>query len=65
MLRSDLVLFKMNDISYASTTVFLKTCQNESNRIEESAPTIPLFFEEKLGSKYVASPTQSPGTSVV
>ncbi len=65
MIRSELVLLKMNDSTYASNTDFLKTCQNELNRIEESAPTIPSFIEEKLGSKYVASPTQSPGTSVV
>jgi hypothetical protein len=65
MIRSELVLLKMNDSSYASNTDFLKTCQNELNRIEESAPTIPSFIEEKLGSKFVASPTQSPGTSVV
>jgi hypothetical protein len=65
MIRSELVLLKMNDSSYASNTDFLKTCQNELNRIEESAPTIPSFIEKKLGSKYVASSTQSPGTSVV
>ena len=28
MIRSELVLLKMNDSSYASTTDFLKTCQN-------------------------------------
>ena len=65
MIRSELVIFKMNDSSYASTTDFLKTCQNELNRIEESSPSIPDIIEEKLGSKFVASPTQSPGTSVV
>jgi hypothetical protein len=65
MIRSELVLFKMNDSSYASTTNFLKTCQNELNRVEELAPSIPSFIEENLGSKCVASPTQSPGTSVV
>jgi hypothetical protein len=65
MIRSELVLLKMNDSSYASTTDFLKTCQNELNRIEELAPSIPLFIEEKLGSKCVASQTQSPGTMVV
>jgi hypothetical protein len=65
MIRSEFVLLKMNDSSFASSTDFLETCQNELNRIEELAPAIPLLIEEKLGSKYVASPTQSPGTSVV
>ena len=65
MIRSELVLLKMNVSSYASTTDFLKTCQNELNRIEESAPSILCFIEDKLGSKFIASPTQSPGTSVV
>ena len=65
MIRSELVLLKMNNSSYASNTDFLKTCQNELNRIEESVPLIPSVIEEKLGSKYVASPAQSPGTSVV
>ena len=59
MIRSELVLLKMNDSSYASNTDFSKTCQNESNRIEEYAPTIiHSFIEGKLvGSNYVASPT--------
>jgi hypothetical protein len=57
MIRSELVLLKMNDNSYASTPEFLKTCQNELNRIEESAPPAPSFIEEELGSKFVASPT--------
>ncbi len=48
MIRSELVLLKMNDSSYASTKDFFKTYQNEL----------------KLGSIFVASPTQSPGTSV-
>jgi hypothetical protein len=65
MIRLELVILKINDSSYASNTDFLKACQNEFNRIEESAPSIPLFIEEKLGSKYVASPTHSLGTSVV
>ena len=55
----------MNDSSYASNADFLKTCQNEMIRIDESAPSIPSFIEEKLGFKYVASPTQSLGTSIV
>ena len=33
MIRSELVLFEMNDSSYASTTFFF-TCQNGSNRIK-------------------------------
>ena len=65
MIRSELFLLNMNDSSYASNTDFLKTCQNELNRIEESAPTIPSFIEEKIGFKYVASPVQYLGTSVV
>ena len=65
MIRSELVLKEMNDSPYASTPDILKTCQNELNRIEESATSIPSFIEEKLGSKCVATPTQSPGTSVV
>ncbi len=47
MIRSELVLFKMNDSSYVSTPDFLKTCQNELNRIEESALR-PLFPRPNL-----------------
>jgi len=36
----------MYDSSYASTDVFLKTCQNELNIIEELAPTILSIIEE-------------------
>jgi hypothetical protein len=41
MIRSGMVLLRRNDSSYASVEDFLKQCQNELNRIEETAPAVP------------------------
>ena len=59
MIRSELVLLRRNDSSYASAEDFLKQCQHELNRIEESAPAVP----EHIGVKSICSPTQSPDAS--
>ena len=66
-IRSELVLIRMNDSSFASKTDFLKTIQHELDRIEENAPAIPSHIELKLGAKCVSpleSPIASPGTSI-
>jgi len=47
MIRSEIVLLRRINYSYASAEDFLKQCQNELNRIEESAPTVP----EHIGIK--------------
>jgi hypothetical protein len=59
MIRSELVLLRRNDSSYASAEDVLKQCQIELNRIEESAPAVP----EHIGIKCICSPTSSPGAS--
>ncbi len=64
-IRSELVLLRMNDSAFASNTDFMKAIQQEIDRIEESAPSIPSFIELKIGSKCNVTPTQLPGTSVV
>jgi hypothetical protein len=56
MIRSEMVLLRRNDSSYASAEDFLKSCQHELTRIEESAPCVP----HHIGVKCVCSPTQSP-----
>ena len=56
MIRSEMLLLRRNDSSYASAEDFLKRCQNELNRIEETAPAVP----EHVGIKCICSPTQSP-----
>ena len=56
MIRSELVLLRRNDSSYASAEDFLKQCQHELNRIEESAPAV----SEHIGVKSICSPTQPP-----
>jgi len=59
-IRAELVLFRMNDSSYASSTDFLKTCEAELNRIEESAPPIPEHISKRVGAKCTCSPAPSP-----
>ncbi len=58
-IRSELVLLRMNDSSFASSTNFLKSCAAELNRIEESAPVIPEHVQKKVGVKCNCSPAQS------
>ena len=41
MIRSELVLLRRDDCRYASAEDFLKQCQNELSKIEESAPAVP------------------------
>ena len=59
-IRSELVLLRMNDSSYASSTYFLKTCAAELNRIEESAPLVPDHVSKRVGAKCTYSPAPSP-----
>ncbi len=59
------MLLRMHDSAFARNTDFMKTIQHEIDRIEESALSIPGFIEVKLGPKCTASPSQSPGTSVI
>ena len=63
-IRAELVLLRMHDSAFASNTDFMKAIQHEIDRIEESAPSTA-FIEVKIGAKCTASPTPSPGTSVV
>ena len=60
LIRAELVLLRMNDSSYASSTDFLKTCAAELNRIEESAPSVPEQVSKRLGAKCTCSPAPSP-----
>ena len=60
LIRAELVLLRMNDSSYASSTDFLKTCAAELNRIEESAPNVPEHVSKRLGAKCTCSPAPSP-----
>ena len=46
-IRAELVLLRMNDSSFASSTDFLKQCAAELNRIEESAPAIPEHVQKR------------------
>ena len=59
-IRAELVLLRMNDNSFASSTDFAKTCVTELNRIEESAPDIPEHISKRVGAKCTCSPAQSP-----
>jgi hypothetical protein len=59
-IRAELVLLRMNDSSYASSTDFLKTCVAELNRIEESAPAVPEHVSKRLGAKCTCYPAPSP-----
>ena len=59
MIRSELILLRRDNSRYASAEDFLKHCQNELSKIEESAPAVP----EHIGAKYIFSPMQSPGAS--
>ena len=51
MINSEETLSRLNDSSYASRGDFIKAVQNELDRIEDHAPPIPGFLEEKLGVK--------------
>jgi len=55
-----LVLLRMNDSSFASSTDFLKQCAAELNRIEESALAIPEHVIKRVGAMCTFSPAQSP-----
>jgi hypothetical protein len=59
-IRSELVLLRINDSSFASSTDFLKQCAAELNWIEESAPAIPGHVVKRVGAKCTCSPAQSP-----
>ena len=64
-IRAELVLLRMNDSSYASSTEYLKICAAELNRIEESAPAVPepavpKHVSERLGAKCTCSTAPSP-----
>ncbi len=58
-IRAELVLLRINDISFASSTDFLKTCAAELNWIEESAPGILEHISKRVGPK-CCSPAPSP-----
>ena len=53
MINSEETLFHLNDSSYASRGDFIRTVKAELDRIEDHAPPIPGFLEEKLGVKSV------------
>ncbi len=63
MIRAELVLLKMHDSTYASSTDFLKTCAAELNRIEENAPPVPEHVSKRMGAKCTGSPAGSPPRS--
>jgi len=44
---------RLNDSTYASRGDFIKQVQAELDRIEDHAPPIPGFLEERLGVKSV------------
>ena len=51
MINTEEALMRLHDSSFASMADFIKTVQNELNRIEDHAPPIPGFLETKLGIK--------------
>lgn len=53
MINTEATLSRLNDSSFASTADFIKTIQAELDRIEDHAPPIPSWIEEKLGCKSV------------
>jgi hypothetical protein len=59
-IRSEFMLLRMNDSSFASSTDFLKTCAGDLNRIEENAPVIPEHVIKRSGAKCTCSPAQYP-----
>jgi len=59
-IRAEVVLLRMNESSYASSTDFLKACAAELNRIEESAPAVPEHVSKRLGAKCTCSPAPFP-----
>jgi len=59
-IRSELVLFRMNDSCFASSTDFLKQYPAELSQIEESAPAIPDHVVKQVGAKCTCSPAQFP-----
>ena len=58
--RTELVLSRMSDSSYASSTDFIETCAAELNRIEESAPAVPDYVFKRLGATCTYSPVSFP-----
>ena len=56
MIRSEMVLLRRNESSYSSAEDFSRQCQNERNRIEESAQCVP----EHVGIKCICSSLRSP-----
>ena len=53
MINSEEILMTLNDSTYASRGDFIRTVKAELDRIEDHAPPIPGFLEEKLGVKSV------------
>lgn len=51
MINSEETLSRLNDSSYASRGDFIRVVQTELDRIEDHAPPIPGFLEERLGLK--------------